>query len=97
MARKRTSMPARKRKPRKKAATPKRLRMDNIPTLAMSVDQFCHAHNLNRDTFYELLKEDKAPDCILTGKRRRLISFEAAARWRAEREADAKAQKEAAA
>jgi len=74
-------------KPRRKktTTTQKRLRMDDIPLQAMSVDQFCHAHNIHRDTFYALLKQGRAPECMRLGTRR-LISFESAARWRAEHE-----------
>jgi hypothetical protein len=59
--------------------------MDGIPVQAMSVDQFCFANNFGRDLFYAMLKKGEAPECLMVGKRR-LISFEAAARWRAKRE-----------
>ena len=75
----------RKRKRKKKLAMPKRLQMHAIAPQAMSVDQFCHAHNISRDTFYALLKDDLAPECMKIGTRR-LISFESASRWRAKRE-----------
>jgi predicted DNA-binding transcriptional regulator AlpA len=97
MARSRTTMPKRepRRKP-KKAAVQKRKRMEDVPLQAMSVDQFCHAHGVNRDTFYSLLKKGEAPECMRLG-RRRLVSFEAAARWRAQREAASAATTEVAA
>jgi predicted DNA-binding transcriptional regulator AlpA len=87
MARKRSTVtkPKPRRKP-KKTMTQKRKLMDDIPVQAMSVEQFSRAHNINRDTFYELLKKGEGPECMRLGKRR-LISFEAAARWRAKREA----------
>ena len=53
---------------------------------AMSVDQFSSAHGFRRDKFYDMLKKGEAPECLMVGKRR-LITFEAAARWRAKREA----------
>lgn len=87
MARSRSTVT--KRKPcreLRKATIQKRQRMDDIEPQAMSVEQFSRAHNINRDTFYKLLKQGLGPECILLGKRR-LISFEAASRWRAQREA----------
>jgi hypothetical protein len=87
MARSRT--PVTKRKPRGKSKTTppqKRKLMNDIPKQAMSVDQFCHAHNIGRDLFYELLHSGQGPACMLL-KKRRLISFESAAEWRAKREA----------
>jgi hypothetical protein len=48
---------------------------------ADSVDQFCADHNIAKGTFYNLMKEGNGPDTFNVG-RRRLISKEAAARWR---------------
>ena len=101
MARSRSSAPKRKPRRKKKTVLQKRLQkrklMDDIPVQAMSVDQFCHAHNIGRDLFYELGRLGLGPDCMLL-KKRRLISFEAAARWRAKREeANAETTTEAAA
>ena len=87
MVRSRTTMPKRKPRGKSKREIPqKRQRMDDIPAQAMSVEQFSAAHNINRDTFYKLLKQGLGPECMKLGKRR-LISFEAASRWRARREA----------
>jgi hypothetical protein len=85
MARKRST--AAKRKPRRKKLThqQKRQRQRIVMPLAMSVDEFCEAHTISRDFFYELLKLGLGPDCMML-RRRRLITFEAAARWRAKRE-----------
>jgi hypothetical protein len=84
MARNRT--PVRKTKPhrKKKPTTHKRKVMDDIPPLAMSVEQFCHAHNIGKDLFYELMRLGQGPQCMML-KKRRLISFESAAAWRAKR------------
>ncbi|MGY8682455.1 hypothetical protein Q2941_32465 [Bradyrhizobium sp. UFLA05-153] len=82
MARKQPPVPARK--PRAKK-TQKRLRKIDMPPLAMSVDQFCDLNNIHRDLFYAMLRANKAPQCMLIGKRR-LISFEAAEQWRRDRE-----------
>jgi hypothetical protein len=85
MARSRTPVPKRKPRAKSKKKTPqKRKAMDNIPKQAMSVDQFCHAHGIGRDLFYELMRLGQGPQCMLL-KRRRLISFESAAAWRAKR------------
>src|SRR5262249_27806301 len=40
-----------------------------------SVSEFCEAHNISRDFFYELLRLHLGPACIIL-KKRRLISFE---------------------
>jgi predicted DNA-binding transcriptional regulator AlpA len=50
-------------------------------TQALSVAQFCAAHNLSRATFYNLLKAGHGPVIMKVGKRT-LISVEAAQRWR---------------
>ena len=85
MARSRTSVPKRKPRKPKKTTPQKRLRMENVPLQAMSIEQFAHAHGINRTTVYELLKKGEGPECMRAGKRR-LVTLEAAARWRAKRE-----------
>ena len=54
-------------------------------TLAMSIKQFCDRHSISEAFYYELRKEGKGPDTMDVDGRV-LISNEAAARWRAERE-----------
>ena len=49
--------------------------------LAYSILQFCEAHNLSRATFYNLLRDKKAPAIMKVG-RRTLITAEAAKAWR---------------
>ncbi len=49
--------------------------------LALSVAQFCAAHDLSRALFYQLVKDGKGPTLMHVG-RRTLISHEAAAAWR---------------
>ena len=56
------------------------------PPLAFSVEAFCDAHGIGRTHFYSLVKDGTAPRLFKVG-RRTLISAEAAADWRAEREA----------
>lgn len=84
MARSRSNLARKPRKKSKKSTPQKRHR--TVPQFAFSVDQFCNSHNISRDLFYELLKLGLGPECMRLGKRR-LISFEAAARWRHAREA----------
>jgi hypothetical protein len=54
--------------------------------LAFTVDQFCHYHNLSRPFFYKMLKVGIGPRIFKVGTRT-LVSTEAAAAWRREREA----------
>ena len=80
-----TKKPRRKKKTaaqKRQRAEKRRQTVDGIPPQAMNVTEFCDAHDISRDFFYELLKNNLGPDCMLLRKRR-LISFEAAARWRA--------------
>ena len=48
---------------------------------AYSIKDFCEAHGISRNLFYNLRKQGLAPKLIQLGKRR-LISEEAAAEWR---------------
>ena len=50
-----------------------------------TIDEFCDTHRISRAMFYKLLKQGIGPDMIQVGVKR-LITVEAAARWRAERE-----------
>jgi hypothetical protein len=50
-----------------------------------SIAAFCTRHNISRGMFYKLVKAGKAPRTFNVGTRV-LISREAAAAWRAERE-----------
>jgi len=56
-----------------------------------SVRSFCQAHDISEAMFFQMQAEGWGPDVARVGARI-LISFEAAARWRAEREAAAKDQ-----
>jgi predicted DNA-binding transcriptional regulator AlpA len=55
--------------------------------LALSVDEFCHAHGLCRASFYNLLKNGTGPATMKVGGRT-LVSIEAAAAWRRRMEAE---------
>jgi hypothetical protein len=57
--------------------------------LAMSIKAFCALHAISEDQFYKMRREGWGPAVMHVGSRT-LISHEAAARWRAEREAAAK-------
>jgi hypothetical protein len=76
----------------KQATTGKRppTRGPPVSPHAFTVLEFCTAHRISRARYYELKQEGLAPVEMIIG-RRRLISFEAAARWRRDREAAAAA------
>jgi hypothetical protein len=69
------------RKPRNK-----RNNKPNVPPMAYSVETFCAAHSISPAMFYKMRNMGIGPDVMRAGVRT-LISHEAAARWRAKREA----------
>jgi hypothetical protein len=58
------------------------------PRLALSIPEFCEAHGISEGMYYKMKKQDRSlvPREMNVGTRT-LITFEAAADWRAEREA----------
>jgi predicted DNA-binding transcriptional regulator AlpA len=56
------------------------------PRLALSIPEFAEAHGISEGMYYKLKKQRLAPREMKVGART-LITFEAAAQWRAEREA----------
>lgn len=60
--------------------------VSSTPRLALSIAQFCEAHNISEGFFYKLKRQGIGPREMKLGTRT-LITFEAAAKWRAEREA----------
>jgi excisionase family DNA binding protein len=60
--------------------------------LAFSIDEFCKLHSISRAKFYLMLQSGEAPQTMQVG-RRRLISQEAALRWRQRMEQVQGAQK----
>jgi hypothetical protein len=54
----------------------------------MSIAAFCRRHDISQAMYFKLKRQGRAPVEMVVGARR-LISIEAAARWRAEREAAA--------
>jgi predicted DNA-binding transcriptional regulator AlpA len=63
----------------------RRRRSTTTPIAAYSVKEFCDAHGMSISFYYVLKKRKEAPREMRIG-RRILISQEAAATWRAERE-----------
>jgi hypothetical protein len=57
-----------------------------IPAAAYSIREFCAAHRLSESMFFKLRNQGLGPAEMSVGSRR-IISFEAAARWRRAREA----------
>jgi hypothetical protein len=60
---------------------------------AYSIDEFCKRHRISVQLFYKLKPQGLAPATFNAGTRV-LVSKEAAARWRAEREAASAAEPE---
>jgi hypothetical protein len=69
-------------------ATP--IRGPPTPPACYSIASFCAAHHLSESMYFKMRAEGWAPAEMRVGSRV-LITFEAAARWRAEREAAAAA------
>lgn len=57
---------------------------------AFTISQFCEAHNMSRAFFYILKKKGQAPKIIELGGKR-LITREAAEKWRAGLDSDKQA------
>jgi hypothetical protein len=54
-------------------------------SLAMSIREFCRLHGISEDQFYKMKREGWGPTTMKVGSRT-LVSHEAAAGWRRERE-----------
>ncbi len=59
--------------------------------LVYSVDEFCRLHRISRASLYNYWRDGCGPAAMRVGARR-LISAEAAEKWRRERERAAKAE-----
>jgi hypothetical protein len=57
-----------------------------VPVAAYSIREFCEAHRLSESMYFKLRNQGLGPDEMSVGSRR-IISFEAAERWRRAREA----------
>ena len=55
---------------------------------AFTIDEFCAAHRLSPEMYFKLKRNGRGPREMQVG-RRRMISAEAAARWRRQRERQA--------
>jgi len=69
-------------------AKPPLIRGPPIPTAAYSIREFCTAHRLSQSMYFKIRNQGLGPDEMSVGSRR-IISCEAAERWRREREAAA--------
>jgi hypothetical protein len=54
--------------------------------LALTVAEFCRQHSVGISTYYRLQEKGEGPETMKVGGKR-LVSIEAAARWRRSREA----------
>jgi hypothetical protein len=61
-----------------------------IPAAAYSIGEFCASHRLSESMYFKLRNQGLGPDEMSVGSRR-IISFEAAERWRRARESTATA------
>jgi hypothetical protein len=59
---------------------------NNNPHAAYTITEFCEAHRISEAMYFKMRALGQGPNEMKVGARR-LISFESAARWRAEREA----------
>jgi hypothetical protein len=57
---------------------------------AFTIDEFCAAHRISREQYFKMQREKWGPDVMVVGTRR-VISNEAAERWRRAREQAAQA------
>jgi predicted DNA-binding transcriptional regulator AlpA len=64
----------------------------NMHKLALSVDDFCHAHSMCRASFYNLMKRGRGPRIMKVGGRT-LVSHEAAEEWRRQMEVEPTAKR----
>jgi hypothetical protein len=65
--------------------SPARSRTSPAKRAAFTIDEFCSAHRISRGMLYKLWSQDLGPRFINIGKKK-IISDEAAADWRAEGE-----------
>ena len=62
-----------------------------VERAAYTISEFCDAHRISRAQYYNLRKLGQGPDEARAGDRIVLITNEAAARWRRQREKAARA------
>jgi hypothetical protein len=63
-----------------------------MPPECYTLDEFCRAHRVSRSTYYRMREEGTGPEEFhpTVNSQKVLITKEAAARWRAKRDAEAK-------
>ena len=66
------------------------------PNASLTIDGFCDAEHITRPVYYDLRRDGRGPDEMRLGPQVVRITPEAHARWRAAREAETAAAKEAA-
>jgi hypothetical protein len=62
-----------------------------VERAAYTIPEFCDAHRISRAHYYNLKKLGQGPDEARAGDRTVIITLEAAARWRRQREKAARA------
>lgn len=80
-----TDEPKKKKTSRNKTA--QRALFAGLPDAAFTISTFCTAHHLSESFYHKLKQQGRGPKEMHVGARV-LISFESAAAWRAEREAE---------
>jgi predicted DNA-binding transcriptional regulator AlpA len=66
------------------------------PNASLTIEGFCEAEGIARPTYYELRKDGRGPEEMRLGPQIIRITAQAHARWRARREEETAAAKEAA-
>ena len=61
-------------------------RAAEVAMAAYSIKQFCAAHGISERYYYKMKQQGIGPREMQVGRKRRLISLEAAAEWRRVRE-----------
>ncbi len=62
-----------------------------VERAAYTINEFCDAHRISRAHYYNLKRLGQSPDEARAGDRTVIITMEAAARWRRQREKAARA------
>lgn len=76
-------MPKPKHAPQDQPASEEQSATQAVPVLAMTIPEFCEAHRISTALFFKQQRKGLGPRTKKVGART-LISFEAAAEWRAQ-------------
>lgn len=60
--------------------------MNQVPLVVYSVAQFCAAHGISKAMYYKLKQQGEGPREMHIGRKKTLITLDAAAAWRRSRE-----------